>query len=429
MKRKSLAILLSGLMLGSLVLAGCGGSSSDSTSESTGADSASESTTSESTGADSTSTSTAEGGSNLEESKALLQEAIDTLMTTDNHQMMAEGVVMDVPEAEGTAEELEALDDSDSAKWHYYEYLDWDESQDATFPESPADGQKGKHVIIILHGAHAWTTCFQDAFKECAEALGMTVEFLDPNWDQATQDGYVDQAINQQPDAIGVIPVSADHSAQQFKKITDAGIPAFCINTTPASDAMNYIMAYTGPNDWYQMRTLADALGEELGGEGGVAYITHNVGGSPYYARYYGPMTELAEKYPNIQNLDVQSPGFEATAVRQVVADWITRFGDDLNAIVLADDSDQATGAVEACQAAGRDDIIIVAAGISTTGADYIADGSLYGASYQSCQGDAGLAARTMAEYFCGEEIARVQYIATDVITQENVEDFLPCQW
>ena len=110
MKRKSLAILLSGLMLGSLVLAGCGGSSSDSTSESTGADSASESTTSESTGADSTSTSTAEGGSNLEESKALLQEAIDTLMTTDNHQMMAEGVVMDVPEAEGTAEELEALD-------------------------------------------------------------------------------------------------------------------------------------------------------------------------------------------------------------------------------------------------------------------------------------------------------------------------------
>ena len=64
---------------------------------------------------------------------------------------------------------------------------------------------------------------------------------------------------------------------------------------------MNYIMAYTGPNDWYQMRTLADALGEELGGEGGVAYITHNVGGSPYYARYYGPMTERAEKYPNIQ--------------------------------------------------------------------------------------------------------------------------------
>ena len=138
---------------------------------------------------------------------------------------------------------------------------------------------------------------------------------------------------------------------------------------------------------------------------------------------------ELAEKYPNIQNLDVQSPGFEATAVRQVVADWITRFGDDLNAIVLADDSDQATGAVEACQAAGRDDIIIVAAGISTTGADYIAEGALYGASYQSCQGDAGLAARTMAEYFCGEDIERVQYRATDVITQDTVEEFLPCQW
>ena len=107
MKRKSLAILLSGLMLGSLVLAGCGGSSSDSTSESTGADSASESTTSESatsesTGADSTSTSTAEGGSNLEEYsqlsrinemavlEALLYMLSDEMTEDDNENNRAE---------------------------------------------------------------------------------------------------------------------------------------------------------------------------------------------------------------------------------------------------------------------------------------------------------------------------------------------------
>lgn len=140
-----------------------------------------------------------------------------------------------------------------------------------------------------------------------------------PNWDQSTQDGYVDQAINEAPDAIVVIPVSADHAAQQFKKITSAGIPAFCSNTLPEADAMN-ILAYTGPNDWYQMRNLADNLGEQLGGEGGVCYITHNVGTSPYYARTFGPMSELADKYPNIKSLDYQSPGFEAAAVKQVVS-------------------------------------------------------------------------------------------------------------
>jgi len=140
-------------------------------------------------------------------------------------------------------------------------------------------------------------------------------------------------------------------------------------------------------------------------------------------------MSELGLKYPEIKHLDVQSPGFEAPAVKQVVSDWITKYGDELNAIVLADDSDQAIGAVEACKAAGRDDIIVVAAGLSKQGAELVQEGSLYGASYQSCQGDAGLAVRTIAEYFNGEDIARVSYIATDIVTAENVEAFLPCQW
>ena len=366
---------------------------------------------------------------NLEDSKAKFDEAVATLMTTDNHPVLAEGLTFDVPEAAGTAEELEELEDTNPDKWHFYEYLDWDTEEDVEFPASPADGCIGKHIICIVHGAHAWTTCYQEAFQAACDALGMTVEFYDPNWDAATQDAYVDEAINAQPDAIVIIPNSAERAAQQFKKITDAGIPAFCSNTLPTSDAMNYIMAYTGPNDWYQMRLVADNLGEELGGKGGVAYITHNVGGSPYYARCFGPMTELAEKYPEIQHLDVQSPGFEATAVKQVVADWITKYGDELNAIVLADDSDQAVGAIEAVKAAGREDIIVVAAGLSKQGAELIQAGDLAAASYQSCQGDAGLAVRTVAEYFNGEDIARVSFIATDVVTGENVESFLPCQW
>lgn len=140
-------------------------------------------------------------------------------------------------------------------------------------------------------------------------------------------------------------------------------------------------------------------------------------------------MSTLATEFPDIQHLDVQSPGFEATAVKQVVSDWITKYGDQLNAIVLADDSDQAIGAVEACTAAGRDDIVIVAAGMSKQGAELIQSGDLKMASYQSCQADAGLAVRTVAEWFCGEDIARVSYLATDVISAENVEDYLPCQW
>lgn len=68
-------------------------------------------------------------------------------------------------------------------------------------------------------------------------------------------------------------------------------------------------------------------------------------------------MSTLAEEYPDIKSLDVQSPGFEASAVKQVVSDWITKYGDDLNAIVLADDSDQAIGCNRGLISSGREDI------------------------------------------------------------------------
>lgn len=427
MMKKYLAILLSGAMLMSAAfLTGCGSNSGGSDSKATEA--AATDAKTEAAG-DDAGDDTAAGGAGVEESKTLLQEAIDTLKTSDEHPLMDAGTTADVPAAAGAAADLDALEDTDMDKWHFYEHLDWNQDDDATFPASPADGQKGKHVILIVHGAHAWTTCYQEAFEKACEAVGMTCDVYDPNWDQSTQDGYIDQAINEQPDAIVVIPVSADHAAQQFKKITDAGIPAFCSNTLPESDAMNQIMAWTGPNDWAQMRNLADSLGQAIDGKGGVCYITHNVGTSPYYARTYGPMSTLASKYPDIKSLDVQSPGFEASAVKQVVSDWITKYGDDLNAIVLADDSDQAIGAVEACKAAGRDDIVIVAAGISKQGAEMVQSGDIKMISYQSCQADAGLAVRTVSEYFCGDEIARVGYIGTDTVSEENVEDFLPCQW
>lgn len=440
MMKKSLAVMLSGvLVLSAGFMTGCGSSSSaapaaSAASEASTAPEASapaeESTAPEASAPAETSTATGEVPAAAQESYAKLLAAEESLMTTDNHPMMAEGLSFDIPAVDGDSAYCEEnYEESEAAHWHYKEYIDWDTANDATFPESPADGQIGKKVICIVHGAHAWTTCYTDAFKAACDAVGMEVEVFDPNWDQSTQDGYIDQAINEQPDAIALIPLSADHATQQFKKITDAGIPAFCSNTTPEADAMNYIIAYTGPNDWYQMRKLADMLGEKLGGKGGVAYITHNVGGSPYYARCYGPLTELAEKYPDIQTLDIQSPGFEAADVKQVVSDWITKYGDQLNAIVLADDSDQAIGASEACKAAGRTDIVIVAAGISQQGLDLVKSGDLFGLSYQTCQGDAGLCVRTISEWFCGIDINRVNYLSTDVCTADNVAQFEPCQW
>ena len=192
---------------------------------------------------------------------------------------------------------------------------------------------------------------------------------------------------------------------------------------------MQYLIAWTGPDDWAQMRQLSEKMAEALGGEGGVAYITHNVGTSPYYSRTFGPITQFAEHYPDIKTLDIQSPGFEAAQCKQIVSDWISRFGDDLTGIFLADDAPQATGTIDAIKEAGREDIIVVAAGNSMTGQDLVKSGDIAVINYQSAEADAGLSARTIASWFNGETVLNVGYLMTDMITEENVDSFYPTQW
>lgn len=61
--------------------------------------------------------------------------------------MMEAPLSFDVPEVDGDAAYCEDnYEETDANHWHYKEYLDWDEANDAKFPESPADGQEGKKL-------------------------------------------------------------------------------------------------------------------------------------------------------------------------------------------------------------------------------------------------------------------------------------------
>lgn len=416
--KKILATILAATMI--LSMAACG-SSTDTTGE---ADTKAAATEAADQAPADENTGDAGEGSNLEQSLAIDTSSI---MSTDGQQLITELVNKEYPERPA---DPEALGEDEAGRYYDMEYAGWDAGEKAdNLPASPADGCIGKNVIIIVHGDHPWTTAYENGVKMACEAFGMTVEVWSPNWDVNVQNQLIDQAINAKPDAIGLIPLNAESAVQQFRKITDAGIPAFGTNTLTTSDAMKYMVAWSGPDDWSQMRQLARTMADKMGKKGGVCYITHNAGTSPYFARMYGPRTELATYAPDIKTLDYQSPGFDAPKVKQVVTDWITRFGDDLNAIFLADDSAQAIGTIDAIKEAGREDIIVVAAGNSKQGQDLVKSGDIEVINYQSAEGDGAAVVKNMADWFNGKEVAPIGYISTDMITVDNVDSFYPCQW
>ena len=321
-----------------------------------------------------------------------------------------------------------ALPETDPLHWYDMEYAGWG-AENKSIPESPKDGSIGKHAIVIINGDHPYLTAYSNGAKIAAEALGMTVDVKSPNWDLNVQNQQIDQAINERPDVIILITLDPNAGVQQFRKINQAGIPVIASNMLPDAEAMQYVLTWSGPDDFGQMALLAQAAGAAVNGEGGVCYMTHNPGGSPYYARYNRYEAELAQLYPNMKTLDVQSPGFEADKAKQVASDWITRFGDELKVIQLADDAAQAIGAIEACKAADRTDIIITAAGNSKVGMDGIIAGDVFGITYQSAEGDGAIAIKLAADWFNGKELDPMYYLPQHIITAEDVLSYMPAQW
>lgn len=321
-----------------------------------------------------------------------------------------------------------ALPEDDPLHWWDMEFAGWN-SVKKNLPVSPKDGAIGKKVIMIVHGDHPWTTACATGAQKVADAYHMDLKILSPNWDVAVQNQMIDQSINERPDMLLVIPLDANTAPQQARKINKAGVPLIMFNTLPSAEAMDYCIGWTGPDDFGQMRILAKLFADKLGKKGGITYIQHSPGGSPYFARCYGPISTLATYAPDIVTLDKQAPGFDADRSMQLTSDWITRFGDQLNGIFLADDSTQAVGAIEALDKAGRKDVVIVGAGNSKQGMDLIKEGKLFAITYQTAEGDGALAVATAADWFNGKEIEPVRYIPKKMITIENVDDFYPPQW
>ena len=373
--------------------------------------------------------SSSDGMSNLEKSLA-----VDTsgLKAADGQPLLI--LSGEQPTIPPRPADPEALPEDDPLHWYDLEFSGWDADK-SKVPPSPKDGAMGKRVTIILHGDHPWTTAYSLGAQKVADAYGMELKILSPNWDLAVQNQMIDQTINEQPDLLILLSLNADTSTQQARKINQAGIPLILSNMTVAKKAHEYCIAWTGPDDFGQFRMMARAWADELNAlygedtEIGVAYVQHNPGGSPWFARYWGPRSELAQYSPNIVTLDAQAPGFDADKSMQLTADWLTRFGDDLKGICTADDGPQTLGIIEALKKANRQDILIIAAGNSKVGMDALKAGDILYITYQTAEGDGALGVQTAADWFNGKTIPPVRQIPKKLITKDNVDDFYPPQW
>lgn len=363
------------------------------------------------------------GESNLEKSRA-----IDWKSAKDNagNPLFIDTIVPEIPANPG---DVNAYPESDENHWYnfQYPYANITKKQQ---PASPADGSIGKRIIMLKNGDHPYHTAYMNASKQAAGIFGIELEIMSANWDVNIQTQQVEQAINEAPDLIIYSPVDQETSVTHLRKLYNAQIPVIGSNVMPSNEGFQYLLSFCGPADWDQSKLLAQYIAKCSNYQGGYCIITHNPGGSMYYARAYGVLTELAKIAPKMVCLDIQSPGTDsAENVKQVTADWITKYGDKLNAIFTSETTVQATGSIEACEAAGRTDILIGGIDNSNTALNYVKKGQLTCCTNQPPMQDGALPVLLAAKWFNGDVVEDYVFMAPAVINADNVESFLPAQW
>lgn len=321
-----------------------------------------------------------------------------------------------------------ALPETEAGRWWDIEFAGWNVEK-VPMPASPGDGPKGKRVVLLKAGDHPYWTAYVNGFTAIAEAYGMQIKVYNGNWNLDLQAQQTEQAINERPDMVILAPVDATGCTPLLRRLNKAGIPCITSNTIPCDEAMKYCLAWTGPDDWGQFRMLARVFADALGKTGGYAVVRHMPGSSPFFARTFAPVSELAQYAPGMTLLAMDTTHMEAEKTMQLVSAWLTKYGTELKGLILAGDGFVLTGALEAAKKAGREDLVIVAAGNSKTGMDSVKAGDALAITYQSAEGDGALAVHTAADWFSGKALNPVRYLPKHIITKNDVDTYMPAQW
>jgi len=328
-----------------------------------------------------------------------------------------------------------SLPKENSAHWHDEEYAGFNmqrvnhKGEPITIPDSPKDGARGKYVIWLKFVDHAYLTAMEKGAQQIVDHYGMRMKVLSANNDVNLQTQQVDQVINERPDLVVINVVNAKTSASLLRKLNKAGIPIIASNQMPTQEALNYCLAWTGPDDWGNMRNLSRIFAKAMNYEGKYGIVRHFEGNACFNSRTWSFITELKKIAPKMVCVEMAATKLDKAKTQKVVAGWL-KLHKDLKGIISSDDSGAQLGINEACDNANRKGVIRIAAGNSRVGMDAIKEGKLLAINYQSAESDGALPMKLAADWFEGKEFKSfIQYLPKVIIDKDNVFNFYPAQW
>ncbi len=281
-------------------------------------------------------------------------------------------------------------------------------------------------AVVTPYLAQPGTQFMVEALEAAGEEKGWTVNTVDTAGDVAAVISRIEDVVNQGVDAV-VINVDPAQVAAGLQTAAAAGVPVFGMDA--GSDPL--LVSNVTSNAYAMASETATYVVDALEGRGNVVMF-------------------VFDPYPPVQKRGIVADAIFGNTPDLTVVDRITPDVTDggiadsraqMEAVLAANPDpgsisavwaawDQpALGALQAIQAAGREDegIVIVGIDANPQALDAIRAGGPFEASV--AQDFGGIGARTaelVEEYLAGGDVTQsVVYVPTTLVTQSNVDEFL----
>lgn len=289
--------------------------------------------------------------------------------------------------------------------------------------ETASAGSEDQYTIGVLMKvmSDTYSNKLGNAILDYAAATYPNVEIrlLDGQADTATQISQCEDLVSQKCDVIILNAFDAEGSGQCVDLCNEAGIP--CVEVNASTNNTDYL-SYVGSNDVTAGEMMGNFIIEQLGEEGGqIAILEGNMGQSAQLQRYEGlEKTVLAAD--NIECVYTITCDWQRDTAMSTTEDLLAKYP-DLKAIACEND-DMAMGALDACEANGRTEVVICGIDAIDDAVQAVADGRLSGTILQDAQGQAETVVDVAVKVAQGETVEKLYEVPFQLITSENVADF-----
>lgn len=297
-------------------------------------------------------------------------------------------------------------------------------------PAPPPEPPPADQQIVIGYVINNFGDTFQNFIFAAAEnwASANNVQIINADAQESTvrQQDEVNNLIVRGVDALVVVPVDTAAMEPITQAALNAGIPLVYVNRNPFAgreDQMPDGVFYVGSQEIEAGIMQMEHVGNLIGGEGGVAILQGILANEGAIMRTEGNERVAEEQFPNINILARETGNWQTDQAVNITENWITAFGDNLNA-VLANNDDMAIGAIRALEMAGRGDVLVMGIDGNPNALDEIERGTLAGSVFQDAVGQGEGAVSMAFNAVRGVSQDSVTWIPFQLITIDNVANF-----